>query len=222
MRKETLILFTFICGLKFCFSQVDSLKIGDKYLEDQLYLGVSYDVMLNQPKGTSSSSFSYSFSFGYIKDIPLRKEGDIAVGIGAGYGFNSFNHGLQTTNGNSLQLATDITSNKIILHNIELPIQFRWRTSDAVTYSFWRIYSGIKLTYNFSNAFKYVQNNRAIKFTNIPIYRDFQAGLEMSAGYGTFNFYFYYGLTPIYKNVTINNETVNSNILKFGLIFYIL
>lgn len=219
---KRLFCLVFIITYNIMFSQADSLKLGDKYLEDQLYLGVSYDIMLNQPKGTSSTGFSYSLSFGYIRDIPLSKRGDFAIGVGAGYGFNSFNHGIQVLDDNTIQLAGDISSNKLVLHNLEFPIQFRWRTSDAITYSFWRIYSGIKMTYNLNNSFNYVENGNSFEFANIPIYNNFQTGLELSAGYGTFNFYMYYGLTPVYKNVVINSTSVNSNIIKFGLIFYLL
>ncbi|WP_299678819.1 porin family protein [uncultured Tenacibaculum sp.] len=219
---KRLFCLVFIITCNILFSQADSLKLGDKYLEDQLYLGVSYDIMLNQPKGTSSTGFSYSLSFGYIRDIPLNRKGNFAIGVGAGYGFNSFNHGIQVLDDSTIQLAVDISSNKLVLHNLEFPIQFRWRTSDAITYSFWRIYSGVKMTYNLNNSFNYVENGNSFEFANIPIYNNFQTGLELSAGYGTFNFYMYYGLTPVYKNVVINNTSVNSNIIKFGLIFYLL
>ena len=218
--KHLFYIFIFTCS--FCYAQIDSLKIGDKYLEDQLYLGVSYDLMLNQPKGTPSTSFSYSLSVGYIRDFPLNKRGNFALGAGLGYGFNSFNHGIQVVDENTIQIGNDVSSNKLRLHNLEIPVQIRWRTSDAVTYSFWRVYAGVKMTYNFSNNFSYNLNNNAFQFSNIPIYNRFQTGLDLSVGYGTFNFYMYYGLTPVYKDVMINNESVNSNIIKLGLIFYIL
>ncbi|SNR14345.1 porin family protein [Tenacibaculum jejuense] len=222
MLKYLLSTLLFFVSFYMSFSQVDSLKIGDKYLEDQLYLGVSYDIMLNQPRGTSSTGFSYSLSVGYIRDIPLNKRGNIAIGVGAGYGFNSFNHGIQLVNDNTVQLAENITSNKLTLHNLEFPIQFRWRTSDAITYSFWRIYTGVKMTYNLNNLFSYTENENIVEFSNVPIYNNFQTGLELSAGYGTFNFYMYYGLTPVYNNTFINSRSVDSNILKFGVIFYLL
>lgn len=223
MKKLSICLIVFASSLSCLFSQVDSLRIGDKYLEDQLYIGVSYDIMHKQPEGAEGTGFSYSLSFGYIRDIPLHRDGNFAIGVGVGYGFNSFNHGIQVINENTLQLVTNTdASNKLVQHNLEFPIQFRWRTSDAVSYSFWRVYTGLKMTYSFSNNFTYVENGNETRFRNIPIYNNFQTGLELSAGYGTFNFYFYYGLTPVYNNAIINGENVNSSILKFGLIFYLL
>ncbi|TCI94267.1 porin family protein [Tenacibaculum sp. M341] len=220
--KKSPILILFFLALK-SYAQIDSLKIGDKYWEDQLYLSLSYDILDKQPSGASKSGFSYSFSLGYIKDIPLQKNGKFAVGIGTGYSFNSFNHGLQIIDNNTIQLANNITSNKMSLHNIEFPLQIRWRTSDAVTYSFWRLYGGVRFSYNLSNNFSYLdENNASFEFSNIDIYNRFQSGLELSAGYGAFNLYVYYGLTSIFKDVSINSETVNSKIMKFGLIFYLL
>lgn len=215
--------FLLICGCIYsAYSQVDSLRLGDRYWEDQLYLSISYDVMINQPNVTTETGFSYSFSGGYIKDIPFNRKGNIAAGIGVGYGYNSLSHNLQVINTNTVQLPNGISSNKLRLHNLEFPIQFRWRTSNAIKYSFWRVYTGVRLTYNLSNKFSYTANSLPVEFSNIAIYNKFQAGLELSAGYGAFNFYLYYGLSPIYKNVTINGTVVNSKIAKFGLIFYLL
>lgn len=221
MMKKVLFFLLTIVSISI-FSQADTLKLGDKYWEDQLYISVSYDVLRDQPSGISSSGFSYNLSAGYIKDIPFDRKGNFAAGIGVGYGFNSFNHGLQVLNTNSVQAATNISSNTIKLNNIEFPIQLRWRNSDALTYSFWRVYAGVKLSYNLNNKFSYVENGQTKTFSNIAIFNRFQTGLELSAGYGAINFYVYYGLSPIYKNVAINNQSVNTKIAKFGLIFYLL
>ncbi len=220
--KIFIIIFSFfsVCS----FSQKDSLKLGDKYWEDQLYMSISYDIMRSQPTSTDITGFSYSLSFGYIKDIPFTKRGNLSAGIGAGYGYNSFNHDLQVIDNNTIQLASDISFNKLRLHNLEFPIQLRWRTSDAVTYSFWRVYAGVKLNYNLNNKFSYQlnSNNQTVEFSNVAIFNKFQTGLELSAGYGAFNFYMYYGLSPVYKDAVINGENVSSKITKFGLIFYLL
>jgi hypothetical protein len=218
--KSFFSLFIFCCLS--AHAQKDSLLLGKKYWEDQLYMSISYDVMRNQPEMAETSGFSYSLSFGYIKDIPFTKKGDFAAGIGVGYSYSSFNHDLQILDSNTLQLADNITSNKLKLHNLEFPIQLRWRTSDAVTYSFWRVYAGVKLSYNLNNKFTYELNDQLFEFSNVAIYNKFQTGLELSAGYGAFNFYFYYGLNPVYNNAIVNGEEVASKITKFGLIFYLL
>lgn len=204
------------------YGQLDSLRLGDKYWEDQLYLNLSYDILNNQPESVADSGFSYSFSAGYIKDIPINKKGTVAFGVGIGYGFSSYNNTLQVINTRTVQLPNNISSNKIKLHNLEFPLQIRWRKSDAITYAFWRFYGGVKFSYNLSNKFSYNKSGEATEFNNVDLFNNFQSGLEFSGGYGAFNLYFYYGLNSIYKNTLLNSEEVNTRVVKFGLIFYLL
>lgn len=221
MMKHYFSLIAFIFSVQF-FAQSESLELGEKYLEDQLYILLSYNSLNNQPIEAGSTGFSYGFSTGYIKDIPLTKKGNWSLGLGLGYGYDNFKHELVYDNTGSFTIDNTLISNKFSLHNIELPIQFRWRTSDAVTYSFWRIYAGFKLSYNLHNSFNYIKNSQDFGYTNISNYRKFQTGLEISLGYSAFNFYMFYGLTPIYKNTLINGAKVNSKMVKFGLIIYLL
>lgn len=204
--------------------QQDSLKLAERYWEDQLYIGITYNTLNRQLKDAKNNGFSYGVSLGYIKDIPFNKKGNWAVGIGLGYEYDSFSHSLQVVdNSGELKIPEElVTSNKIRLHSLEMPIQLRWRNSNSVVYSFWRVYAGIRLGYNFNNIFKYSLNNQNYSFVNIPTYNKFQTGLELSVGYSAFNFYVYYGLTPIYKGVLVNNKKVDTQIVKFGLIFYLL
>ncbi|WP_246143007.1 porin family protein [Tenacibaculum adriaticum] len=203
------------------FSQKDSLQLGDSYWEDQLYLNITYNILDKQPTGFGNGGFSYGFSAGYIKDIPFNRRGNFSTGIGIGYNYDSFSHNL-TPNNVDFTSNPDAISSQIGLHNLEFPIQIRWRTSDAVTYSFWRIYTGVKLSYNLSNNFTYTIDNEKFSFTNIDKYNNFQTGLELSVGYGAFNLYVYYGLTPMYKDAYIDNEKIDTTITKFGLIFFLL
>ena len=224
MMKYFITFFTLFSMLNIQ-AQKDSLQVGDKYWEDQLYINVTDNVLNNQPSIINRSGFSYGFSGGYIKDIPLKKNGKIAVGLGLGYSFDSFNHNLKVVEGalNSFESGSDIASNKIKLNNLEIPIQFRWRSSTVNTYSFWRFYAGVKLSYNLSNTFSYTDSNASVSIiNNITEYNKWQTGLIMSAGYGTFNFHVYYGLGPLFKNASINGNSIDTKILRFGLSFYLL
>lgn len=203
-------------------AQKDTLKLGDRYWEDQLYISVTYNTLNKQPTGAGGTGFSYGFATGYVKDIPFNKKGSFSGGLGLGYNYDNFNHGLAYDGNGNFTISPSLTLNKFSLHNIEMPIQLRWRTSDALTYSFWRIYAGVKLSYNLSNSFRYIQNNTNFSFSNISNFNKLQTGLEISLGYSAFNFYMYYGLTPMYKNTSINGTTVNTRIAKFGLMIYLL
>ncbi|CAL2104929.1 Outer membrane protein beta-barrel domain-containing protein [Tenacibaculum sp. 190524A02b] len=221
-RVVCLLLFVSFCG----YSQKDSLQIGDAYFEDQLYMDFTYNVLYNQPEGFKVSSFSYGISMGYIKDIPLKRSGKLALGVGLGYGYDSFNHSIyviqENNKSNFFPVLEGASNNKLRLHNIEMPIQIRFRTSDAKKYSFWRLYAGIKLIYNVNNRFTYDVNNVGNVITNLNDFNKWQMGLTMSAGYSAFNFYIYYGLTPLFKNVNYNGAAIDTKYFKLGLSFFLL
>lgn len=207
------------------FGQKDSLQLGDSYTEDQLYVTLAYNQLFDQPAIVGASGFSYSFSGGFIKDVPFTKRRNVSLGIGIGYGFDSFNHELKVTNtADTFIFSVDnsISANKLVIHTIEFPVEFRWRTSTAKKFKFWRVYAGVKFGYNLSNKFTYVENSATIRLKNIPDFRKFQYGFTISAGYDAFNIYTYYGLTPILENAFIGADQINTKILKIGLIFYIL
>lgn len=206
-------------------AQKDSLQIGDKYAEDQLYLSVSYAQFFNQPQVISRSKFSYALSVGFLKDISLNKQGNFAVALGVGYGFDFFNHQLKVEEMNNATVFSNgnqLNSNVFKAHNLEFPLELRWRTSTARTYDFWRIYAGVKFLYNLSNKFDSTDSTNSFSYKNVNAYRRFQYGLTLSAGYDEINVNIFYSLTPIFENASIGGENINTGILKFGLIFYIL
>jgi len=108
------------------------------------------------------------------------------------------------------------------LHTLEFPLEIRWRTSTANKYKFWRIYSGVKISYNFNNTIDYTTNSILTSFSNIERFNKVQYGLTFSAGYSTFNFNLYYGLTPLFKDADIGTKSIGSRVIKLGMIFYIL
>lgn len=213
----------------FCVSnllaQKDSLQIGDRYAEDQIYVSISYAQLFDQPSPISKSGFSYGLSTGFIKDIILNKQGNVAIALGVGYGFDFFNHELKVVERNATTFFSrgqSLAANVFKSHNIEFPFELRWRTSTAKRYNFWRVYAGVKFLYNLSNMFNFEENSNTTSYTNVTSYNQFQYGLTLSAGYDEFNVNIYYSLTPIFNNAVISGEEINSSILKFGLIFYIL
>ncbi|CAA0246931.1 conserved hypothetical protein [Tenacibaculum maritimum] len=222
---KQIILFLFMSVVFKCISQEKQLQLVDRYWEDQLYLGVTYNILDRQPLGVSDSGFSYGLSGGYIKDIPFNRKGRFAIGIGLGYSFDSFNHGYKILIIND-KIIFDIDnirlSNELKLHNIEFPLEFRFRTSTVKDYRFWRVYGGAKISYNFSNSFGYEEAGEILTFKDVSRYNKWQIGLSLSTGYGAFNFYMYYGITPMFKRAIVGAKNINTRVMKFGLIFYIL
>ncbi len=149
--------FVFVCITSSLYAQKDSLQLGDKYADDQIYASITYAQFSKQPTTITRSSFSYAISTGFLKDFILSKSGNISFALGVGYGFDFFNHELKVSETNNITVfdnAKNISSNVFKAHNLEFPIEFRWRTSTAKKYDFWRIYTGVKFLYNLTQSHK--------------------------------------------------------------------
>lgn len=209
----------------------DSIQVIDeKYREDQFYVGVTYNLLGNKPAGVSQNGFSSGFHFGFIRDMPINTKRNVAVGIGLGLSTNSFNQTLLISENNDVYEYTvlgdtSFSKNKLTTYVVEFPIEFRWRTSTATEFDFWRIYSGVKLGYVLYNTSKFRSSQNDISLTNLSDLNKFQVGLTLSAGYSNVNFHLYYALNEIFNtNAKVNGsgEIVAMNAIKIGLIFYIL
>ena len=224
--KSISILLVLLLFTSYNYAQKDSLNLGERYAEDQIYVSISYAQFYDQPTVISKSNFSYALSGGFIKDFILNKQGSFSFAAGVGYGFDFFNHKLKVEEiNNSTVFSSDktISGNLFKSHNLELPFELRWRTSNANKYNFWRIYTGVKFLYNLSNKFQFKDaSNSSFKFSNISSFNKLQYGLTLSAGYDEFNINVFYGLTPVFSESNINGENINTKTLKFGLIYYFL
>ena len=222
--KKLIFLFFITCSLT-SVAQKDSLQLGDRYAEDQLYVMVSYNQLFNQPAMVKGSSFSYGLSTGFMKDLILNKQGSISMALGVGYNFDLLNHGLTISEENNditFQADNSGATNKLLLHNLEFPFELRWRGSDAQTYKFWRVYMGVKASYNLSNNFKFTNETNSFSYSNVSNYNTWQYGLTLSVGYDVFTAHVYYGLNPILKDTSLGTADISSKIMRIGLIFYLL
>ncbi|MDF4221241.1 porin family protein [Maribacter sp. M208] len=196
-----------------------------RYLEDQFYLGLSYNFILNHPEGSNQRNLSYGLQAGIIKDIPLNRTGTKAIGIGAGFALNSYYSNLVADISGetiSYSINDDITRSKLETHLLEFPLEFRWRNSTAEEYKFWRLYGGIKAAYVLGARSKYDLGDISSGFKNTDL-NEFQYGLTFSFGYNTFNINAYYSLTELFNgSASVNGEVLQYRPLRIGLIFYIL
>lgn len=210
----------FVCGQE---------SVDNQYREDQFYFAVTYNLLGKMPQEMSQNGFSSGFHFGFIRDMPINKDRTIAFGLGLGYSANSYNQNLliskdQQGDFNYEILESDsFTKNKFSTHLVEIPFEFRWRSSTAESYKFWRVYSGFKLGYVFASTTKYKGSPENIKLRDSDDFEKIQYGLTLSVGHNTWNAYLYYALNPIFKNeAKIDGKPIDMNAIKIGLIFYIL
>ncbi|MGB5319312.1 porin family protein [Eudoraea sp.] len=227
MRSIILLMVLFFCG-PLCAQEVGE-ELDMKYLEDQFYLGTTYNIVLNRPENVTQRNFSYGLMGGFIRDIPINLDRNIGFGVGLGYAYNNYYTNLfanEIADGieyTVLDKTVSYKRNKVDTHVLEVPLQFRWRTSTASTYKFWRVYAGMKLGYVLGSRSKFVSDNEKISFKNNNIER-FRYGVVLNFGYSTFNVHAYYALNALFKDgvVTVEGDPIEFVPLRLGIVFYIL
>lgn len=206
---------------------VDSL-----YREDQFFFGFSYNPLIDVPDGVSLAAFSGGLELGFIRDMPLNERRNLAIGLGAGWSFDNFGNSLfigqDEATGETLFRTLDdkvenYRRNRFSMQQIAVPFELRWRTSDPVESSFWRVYLGFKLGYVYYYRSNFEQAGNTVRQTDISEFQPWRMGATLSFGYSTFNFHVYYGLNPLFDSTaSVNGEPIDMRVLKFGLMFYIL
>jgi len=206
-------------------ASVDSL-----YREDQFYIGVTYNIPTNLPSGAKVRGLAGGVHFGYLRDMPINKRRNIAIAVGAGLALDQFGQNLfigETPNDETifrvLDKDVDFTRNRFNMAIIEAPVEFRWRTSTASSYKFWRVYAGFRVGYAYWYKATFKQPGNDVYQSKIPEFDPVRLSATLSFGYNTFNFFAAYSINPFFKDAeTVDGEKVDFRTLKVGLMFYIL
>ena len=221
MHKISLLLF--LLWASFASAQIkDSLN----YREDQVYIDLNFSLQPNSISDFKQNGFSRSVHLGVLRDYPISKMGDKAIAVGMGYGFvrlvNNINvEKSQQTFLYDIPVAQRALRNVFSYHQLQLPVELRWRTSSPSEYAFWRVYLGYRLSYQFGAQYKPFFGR---KFPLKNQLSELQHSVGISLGFNTWNLRFDYSLTPLLKEDTrsINNKRLVLFPLQIGLIFYLL
>ncbi len=210
---------------------IPSIDLDERYREDQFYVGVTYNLITNVPDGVNLKGVSGGVNFGFLRDMPINEERTMALAVGLGMAFDRYGSTLfigeeenEQTLFSVLDSEIDYSFNRLSTAALEIPLEFRWRTSSASNYKFWRIYGGVRANYTYWYRSSFKQPNNEVSQTSIEEFEPLQFAATLSFGYSTFNFYAYYNLNPLFKNarVTETQEEISFRALKLGVIFYIL
>jgi len=234
LLKFLLYILTALCALTTFAQDVvvqDTQVVDSLYREDQVYIGITFNLLSNKPSGFEQNGLSAGIQAGFIRDFPLNKRRNKAIGVGIGMALDTYNQNLLIGN----QLDDDASAftivdesvenvtNRFTSYTLEMPIEYRWRTSTATKYSFWRIHVGMKLGYVLRFKSTYQDDISEIVRTDIPEINKFQYGPSFSFGYGAFNFQGYYGLNTLFEDsATLNSDQVGIQVIRLGLVFYFL
>jgi hypothetical protein len=220
--KRISFLVSFLCA---CFASAQIIDSLD-YREDQFYIDLNFSLQPNDISGFKQNGFSRSVHVGMLRDYPISKMGDKAIAVGMGYGFvrlvNNIN--IEKTQQSYLYdvpLAQRALRNVFSYHQLQLPVELRWRTSTPSEYAFWRVYLGYRLSYQFGAQYKPFFGR---KFSLENQLNELQHSVGVSLGFNTWNLRLDYSLTPLLKdNIrTTNNRQLVLFPLQIGLIFYLL
>lgn len=218
-----LIIFVFVFSLGHLYAQEDA---SISYKEDQFYIDINFPIQRNSISGFEQNGFSRSIHLGYLNDLLLTPKGDKAVAIGLGYGFMRLVNNLNLREKQG-ELVYTLPTNNLSLrnvfsyHQIQLPVEFRWRTSTPEEHAFWRIYLGYRLSYQFGGRYNpFFGSPFSLSDQLAPIQHSF----SLSAGFNTWNLRLEYGITPFLKNAVITADGRRPRIypVQIGMIFYIL
>lgn len=230
-----LLLSCFLLGSVFnVFSQesitdkAPKVKIDSLYREDQFYFGLTFNTLQNKPLGLSQSKLSTGFTAGFLRDMPINKRRTIAIASGIGFSYNNYNQNLeiqkidQTPSYSIINADISYNKNKFSQLLVDVPIEFRWRTSTYESYKFWRIYGGIKFSYLILDRSVFSDDQNRIIVSGNKDFNKFLYGAYISSGYNTLNVYAYYGLNSLFKSAKIDGQPIDMNAFNIGIIFYIL
>ncbi|MGD1947413.1 MAG: porin family protein [Croceivirga sp.] len=233
MGKFCIFAVLYIFSIFLSAQEKNASDVNTPYLEDQFYIGLGYNFLLDKPEPIIQRNLSYHLQLGFIKDIPLNRKRNLGIGFGVGYSTNSYYTNLvvlQSDEGVIYRLGVgeeQFDRSKMETHSIEFPFEFRWRTSNPVDYKFWRIYAGIKGEYLFSRKSKLAGDNLSVfqgetTFSN-PNINQWQFGAILNFGYNTWNLHLYYALTAFLdENALFQGERLTITPFRIGLIFYVL
>ncbi len=224
MNKQLVVIF-FLLLVGNLQAQVEKDTIDLKYLEDQLYISLTYNILTEKPKSITQNGFSGGVSIGFIKDIPFNKQRNFGIGIGLGYAYNAYIQNLKITRDNQTTLfetVVDYKINRLGVSAIEVPFEIRWRKSTPQKYKFLRVYGGVKIAYILAARTTFENAEGTFKTHNIPEINSVQYGLTLATGFSTWNLYLYYGLNPFFKDVNFNRKELNLKDFNIGLKFYIM
>ncbi len=210
-------------------AQEEDQVVDLNYLEDQFYVGLTYNFILNKPVDVNQQNLSYGLQLGFIKDLPLNSSRTFAIGVGLGYAVNSYYTNLKIDElANDFQygiVESDLGAkrNKLETHLLEIPLEIRLRNSNPTEYKFWRLYLGAKLGYAFGSRSKLVTDTGKDSFYVTDVEK-FRYGLMANFGYNTFNIHVYYALNNLFKDgLSLDTgQDLTFTPLRIGFIFYIL
>lgn len=211
-----------------------NVKIDSLYREDQFYAGLNYNSIVEKPDGLIQDKISFGFNAGFLRDFPLNDKRTFAIAPGIGLSFNNYLQNMFIAGTSNAPIygiipvggSYKFNKNRFEQFRVEIPLEFRWRTSTPESFRFFRAYAGLKISYLLYDKSVFDDNSPGGGRIIIKNNKDFQEllyGAYISMGYSAFNLNVYYNLNSMFKSsAQIDSTPIKMNVLSLGLMFYIL
>ena len=66
------------------------IAVDSLYREDQFYLGLTYNILLNMPGDVNQNKFSPGVKAGFLRDFPINKRRNVAIAPGLGITYSNY------------------------------------------------------------------------------------------------------------------------------------
>lgn len=216
MQKQSFILLLIA---SFALAQTSADQF---YREDQIYSSVGYPLLIDVPEALAQNKLSHTFSLGFIRDMPINVARNLAFGLGLGLNYNVVYTNLQFTD--HMEAYTFVSSdmtNQWNYMDVEIPFEFRWRSSAPSNYQFWRVYGGLVGYYNLFAK----QRTRTALIDSIASLsvQKFRLALRLNIGNNTWNLTYTHPIDSFFDyNKSSHNKSFSQlKTAKLGLVFYI-
>lgn len=221
--------FYSITGAQDNLSWLKENESDSLYREDQFYLGFSFNFLTDLPSEIEQSGFSGGLVFGFIRDMPFNERRNLSIGLGLGFNLNTFGQTLQISrvgdkdNFEPIDADLNYDTNRFTTNLIEVPVEFRWRSSDVGKLAFWRIYLGFKFGFVLTSKSVYRGPEESFSFRSLDGINELRTSATFTFGYGAVNFFVDASINPIFDGVVdTRGEEVSIRPIKVGLVFFFL
>ncbi len=158
--------------------------------------------------------------------MPINEQRNIAVAIGLGLSFDQYSQTLFIGENSMEQTIFDILGsdvsydfNRFSTATLELPFEFRWRSSTPSKVQFWRIYAGARVGYSYWYRANFKQPNNTIPNG----YTNFKHEYCCNPFHGIWVFQFLRSLylDTVFEDAFLDTtqEEIGFRPLKLGIIF---
>jgi hypothetical protein len=195
-----------------------SLNLANR-ANDHFMIEFSYDNWVGKTDSMRTTGFSRGFAFYFMYDFPFKTDPHFSVGAGLGIDasnifFNETDVGVATA-GNATLAFTDVTNSnhfkkyKLVLTNLDLPLELRYAFNPENTNKSWKIALGIKAglllsSYNkgknLENAAGQVINSYIQKESSTRFFNQGRLVATARVNYGWIGVFGTYQITALIKN----------------------